>query len=102
YPSKSGRIDFQDISYKAWRSRTKIYHEQRNTHCPSNCLPLLLTSRQMHDETQSVLKRKKSKLTYILNISVLNDYDLFPTWISVPYPTNRVYALYADVRLFGS
>ncbi|KAJ5818205.1 hypothetical protein N7474_003796 [Penicillium riverlandense] len=102
YPSKSGRIDFHDIIYKAWRSRTKIYHEQRGTHCPSNCLPLLLTSRQIHDETQCILNRKNTKSTYVLNISVLNDYDLFPTWISVPYITNRVYALYTDVHLFGS
>ncbi|KAJ5190141.1 uncharacterized protein N7498_009126, partial [Penicillium cinerascens] len=32
----------------------------------------------------------------------LNDYDLFPTWTSIPYLTNRVHVLYADVRLFGS
>ncbi|CAL5874015.1 uncharacterized protein PFLUO_LOCUS8301 [Penicillium psychrofluorescens] len=102
YPSKSDRIDFQDIVYKAWLSRTKIYHEQRSTHCPSNCLPLLLTNRQIHGETQSALSRKNSKLPYVLDISILNDYDLFPTWLSVPHLTNRVHALHVDVRLFGS
>ncbi|KAJ5819031.1 hypothetical protein N7474_004622 [Penicillium riverlandense] len=99
YPSTSGRIDFYDIDYQAWRSKAKIYHEQRSSHCPSNCLPLLLANRQIHDETQSVLNRKK--FTYVLDISVLNDYDVFPTWVSVPFLTNRIYALAADVRLFG-
>lgn len=100
YPSTLGRIDFHNMDYMPWRSRTKIYHEQRTTHCPSNCLPLLLTSRQIYHETRSVLNRKK--FTYILDISVLNDYDLFPTWTSIPYLTNRVHALYVDVRFFGS
>ncbi|KAJ5605560.1 hypothetical protein N7510_008341 [Penicillium lagena] len=56
----------------------------------------------MHDETQSVLNRKKSKLIYILDISVLNDYDLFPTWISVPYLTNRVYSLWGRLGFHWS
>lgn len=100
YPSTLGRTDFHDIDYAAWRSKTTIYHEHRTTHCPSNCLSLLLTSRQIHDETRAVLDRKKCP--FVLDISVLNDYDLFPTWISIPCLTNRVRVLDVDVRLFGS
>ncbi|KAJ5156180.1 hypothetical protein N7492_008983 [Penicillium capsulatum] len=84
-PSKSERMDFQDIDYRAWRDNTTIYNEQRGQHCPSNSLGLLLTNH----------------LLWILDISVLNDYDLFPTWLSVPYITNHVPELRVNVRLFG-
>ncbi|KAH8703245.1 hypothetical protein BGW36DRAFT_403685 [Talaromyces proteolyticus] len=69
-------------------------------HCPSNCISLLLTNQQLSAETRTVIDRMKST-TYVLDVSVLNDMDLFPTWLSVPYITKRVSTLYADVRLFG-
>lgn len=102
-PSEIGRIDFQDIDYRAWRSRTSIYHEQRGQHCPSNALPLLLTNRQISAETQAILdiERQKSNLRYRLDISVLNDFDLFVTWLSVPWISNRLDSLVVDIRLFG-
>ncbi|KAJ5826043.1 hypothetical protein N7474_003181 [Penicillium riverlandense] len=100
-PSKSDRVDFQDIEYKAWRhALCGIYHERRSTHCPSNCLWLLLTCRQLAAQTKAVLNHMGSA-TYVLDISVLDDINLFPTWLSVPHITNRVSTLYVDVRLFG-
>ncbi|KAJ5577594.1 uncharacterized protein N7459_006558 [Penicillium hispanicum] len=99
-PSKSNRADFQDIKYRAWLDGPGgIYHERRSTHCPSNSLPLLLTCRQLSAETQSFLDRTGS--TYILDISVLDEVDLLPTWLAVPRITNRVSTLRVNVRLFG-
>ncbi|KAJ5497416.1 hypothetical protein N7463_009403 [Penicillium fimorum] len=100
YPSKLKMVDFPDMHYKANIEALRPYHEQRDTHSPSNSLPLLLTSRQVSVETQSVLSRTR-KTTYVLDISVLNDLDLFSTWISVPRPTTRLSTLHVDIRLFG-
>ncbi|KAJ5156451.1 hypothetical protein N7492_009254 [Penicillium capsulatum] len=102
-PFENGRIDFQDIDYRAWRSRAKILNENRNQHCPSNVASLLRTNRQLSAETQAILdiERQKSKLRYALDISVLHDYTLFVTWLSVPWISNRVDSLVANIRLFG-
>lgn len=102
-PSKLDRAEYKDIAYKAYLAGNgKIYHQKRSTHCPSNCLPLLLTNSQISAETQSILDRVQPPRTdYHLDISVLDDLDLFPTWLSVPRITNRVSTLFVDVRLFG-
>ncbi|KAJ5587832.1 uncharacterized protein N7459_003597 [Penicillium hispanicum] len=76
-----------------------VYHEQRETH-PSNALPLLLTNHQISAETRCIIQTAK-KLNYILDLSVLNEVDLFPTWLSVPWISNQVDTLTVDVRLFG-
>lgn len=42
------------------------------------------------------------KLTsYTPDISILNEFTFFLTWLSVPRLTNHVSTLYVDVRLFG-
>lgn len=87
------------MNYLAWRRN--IYHEQRTSHPPSNSVSLLLTSRQISTETQTVLGRLKIKSDYALDISVLNDIELYPTWVYIPHTTNRVSTLKVDVRLFG-
>lgn len=99
-PSKSNMVDIMDMEYKANMGPFRPYYEQRDTHSPSNSLPLLLTSRQVSIETQSALNRMK-RTTYVLGISVLNDRDLFSTWISVPRLTTRLSTLHVDMRLFG-
>ncbi|OKL63123.1 hypothetical protein UA08_01251 [Talaromyces atroroseus] len=100
-PSNANRVDFEDMDI-IWReSPYGIYHEQRGTHSPSNCISLLLTNRQLSAETRSVINRMRSTTTYVLDISVLNELELFPTWVSVPHITNRVSKLYVDVRFFG-
>ncbi|KXG52757.1 uncharacterized protein PGRI_080130 [Penicillium griseofulvum] len=98
-PSTSNMTDVEDMKYRATIISLRPYHEQRDTHSPSNSLPLLLTSRQVSMETQSILNRMK--ITYVLDISVLDDQFLFSTWISVPRLTIRLSTLHVNVRLFG-
>ncbi|CAI7633468.1 unnamed protein product [Penicillium glandicola] len=99
-PSKSNMVHLVDMRYKVNMGHLNPYHEKCDTHSPSNSLPLLLTSRQISIETEWVLNRMK-KTTYILDISVQNELDLFSTWISVPRLTTRLSTLHVDVRLFG-
>ncbi|KAJ5515901.1 hypothetical protein N7527_007461 [Penicillium freii] len=76
------------------------YHEKRDIHSPSNTLPLLLTSRQASVKTQWTLNRIQ-KTAYVLDVSVLNEGDMFSTWVSVPQLTTHLSTLHMDMRLFG-
>ncbi|KGO67738.1 hypothetical protein PITC_000760 [Penicillium italicum] len=99
-PSKSIMIELLDMPYKGNVEHFRLHHEQRNTHSPSNSLSLLLASSQISIEAQSTLDQMK-EITYILDISVLNELDLFSTWISVPRLTTYLSTLHLDIRPFG-
>ncbi|KAJ5506794.1 hypothetical protein N7453_005751 [Penicillium expansum] len=97
-PSKSNMIELLDMPYKGNVEHSRLHHEKRDTHSQSNSLSLLLTSRQISIETQSTLCRMQ-KTTYVLDISVLNELDLFSTWISVPQLTTRLSTLHrAEIK----
>ncbi|KGO67446.1 hypothetical protein PEX1_024970 [Penicillium expansum] len=99
-PLQSDGIEYNDLRYKAWISRGgSAFYNQQSKPNPSNCLPLLLTNRQILTETLVILGRKK--VDYILDISVKDDLQLFLTWLSVPCLTTHISTLYANVRLFG-
>ncbi|KAL2833058.1 hypothetical protein BDW59DRAFT_157195 [Aspergillus cavernicola] len=98
-PSKTNRTIFRDIPYNAWRCRAYYQEQQHNTQGPSNSLSLLLTSRQISSETQAILHLNPTD--YHLDISMLNEVDIFPTWLSVPRLTPCISTLTASVRLFG-
>ena len=102
-PSKSNREDFIDFDHRAWlHRRGAIYHDQHDTHISTlnSQVSLLLTNRQISAETQSMINSLRSR-PYILDLSVQNEVDLYPTWLQVPLVTNCVSTLYVNVRLFG-
>ncbi|KAL4808598.1 hypothetical protein BDV18DRAFT_157541 [Aspergillus unguis] len=99
-PSKENRVVYQDIDYRAWKHRA--YSQDRSTHRPPNCLALLLTCHQISAETKAILSLRKAHLhEYHLDISVLNEEEVYPTWTCVPQLTTHVVTLNADIRLFG-
>ncbi|KNG87790.1 hypothetical protein ANOM_004633 [Aspergillus nomiae NRRL 13137] len=97
-PSQSNRGSFRDMGYRAWRQI--IYYERRQSHCPYNASGLIRTNHQLSEETLATLDRISSS-PYVLDVSVLNDVGLYPTWLSVPRLTHRVSTLHVNVRLFG-
>ncbi|KAE8337286.1 hypothetical protein BDV24DRAFT_140230 [Aspergillus arachidicola] len=97
-PSQSNRGSFRDMGYRAWRQI--IYYERRQSHCPYNASGLIRTNHQLSEETLATLHRISSS-PYVLDLSVLNDVGLYPTWLSVPRLTHRVSTLHVNVRLFG-
>lgn len=101
-PSRSNRVPLEDsglITERWQRGGCGVYYEASNKQFSTNCLPLLLTNRQISAETKSVLDLLETD--YVLDISVLNDLDLFLTWITVPRLTHRINHLRTEVRLFG-
>lgn len=102
-PSRENRVVFRSIHRKKYLGQKRIFEERPEYRDVPNILPLLLTSRQVSAEATAVLEwmRSCSRLAYTLDVSVLNDQYLFPTWITVPALCNRIETLHVGVRLFG-
>ncbi|OJD28556.1 hypothetical protein ACJ73_00046 [Blastomyces percursus] len=61
---------------------------------------LLLVNRQIAAETRAILTRYP--LTYQLDIMMVQERYLWPTWLSVPVLSNRIEELKVTFRTFGS
>lgn len=60
---------------------------------------LLLLNHQLNAETLSLLRRKRpSAIQYVLDIAVVNDLELWPTWISVPLLGREIDEVYVSIR----
>ena len=101
-PSKSNRTQPRRPRYNTRRAIIfEPWLESSDNHSPANSLSLLLTNRQILAETQEALARMNDT-TYVLDTSVLNERETFPTWISIPRLTTHVSKVHVDVRLFGN
>ncbi len=69
----------------------------------STATPLQLTCRQVHDEVQEAILRLKSSrhLTYKLDLMMLDEAKLYPTWLAFPAFVDEIPRLDVDFRLFG-
>ncbi|KAF3389747.1 hypothetical protein DPV78_011710 [Talaromyces pinophilus] len=60
---------------------------------------LLLLNHQLNAETLSLVRRKHPSTTqYVLDVAVVNDLELWPTWISVPLLAREVGEVYVSIR----
>ncbi|KAK3314389.1 hypothetical protein B0H66DRAFT_568351 [Apodospora peruviana] len=90
----------------AWSQESRVFFEQ--TPVPNPVLGLLLTNRQLHDETRAMLKRsfsfdtKPARLpSYTLDVVYLKDCTLWSTWLSVPARAPHVDTVFTQFRLFN-
>src|SRR5689334_11526060 len=68
----------------------------------SNNLSLLLVNRQMHAETLENLEMIAYHPSYSLDIIVLDEVLLLPTWLSVPVNTTSIDTVSVTFRISGS
>jgi hypothetical protein len=66
-----------------------------------NAIPTLLVNKQLHRETKAVIDRLPNKHSYDLDILVVNEEELWPTWLSVPALTSQVEKVRATFRWIG-
>ena len=64
--------------------------------------PLLSVNAQLHRETLDALYRYVNKHVYLVDVVILNEVEVIPTWLHVPQLTNRVDRFHATVRISGS
>jgi len=66
-------------------------------------LSLLLTNRQLYDETLDMLQRASKAITspsYTADIIYLNDGTLWPTWLSTPFRASHADTVHVQFRIF--
>ncbi|KZW01813.1 hypothetical protein EXIGLDRAFT_716460 [Exidia glandulosa HHB12029] len=69
-----------------------------------NSLGLLLANRQLSLETSTTITRLRAsqRLTYVLDVILVNDSVLWPTWLCVPATVTVVDSVHVTFRAFGA
>jgi hypothetical protein len=92
------RVELHDMKYESRVAGRGIKFPKRR---PSTLLtPLLLVNRQIHNET--LVAVHQTPPSFELDIMIVNENKLFPTWIYVPPFKQNVENLYITIRTFGS
>ena len=65
-------------------------------------IPTLLVNHQLRDETLAAINIIPTKHSYELDLMIVNEETLWPTWLVVPEYTTRVDAVHATVRIVGT
>lgn len=64
---------------------------------------LQATNRQLREEVMLLInetfKTGKAKALFILDIMIVKDVGIFPTWLSFPYKTKRILSLRVNLRI---
>jgi hypothetical protein len=68
----------------------------------NNSLSLLLVNRQLHAETLANLNIIAKRAAYSLDIVILDEILLLPTWLSVPVITTSLHTVNVTFRISGS
>ncbi|KAF2004207.1 hypothetical protein P154DRAFT_51224 [Amniculicola lignicola CBS 123094] len=77
--------------------RSDIQHPVDPTAYQTNTIGLLLTNHQLHSETEDRLRNKPTR--YFLDVFLVEEAELWPTWTSIPRLDNRVDTLDVTFRI---
>jgi hypothetical protein len=96
-PRTVAAIEAQDRRPLSGRHSSNVFYTP-NSATP-RATPLLLTCRQLNDETKSLLKRTGIK--YELDVKFVYENYLVPTWVHVPILTHHVEHVHATFQTLG-
>jgi hypothetical protein len=95
-----GREEYEDIAYISRIKGRGIFYEKRRHH--TSAYALLLVNHQIHNETKAALERHSSGGNkYDMDIMLVNEEFLYPTWTSVPPLVRKVDAFSVTFRIVG-
>lgn len=66
-----------------------------------NCQGLLLTCRRLHSETSASIARVYPRLSYTLDLTLVNGGPLLPTWTFLPTYSRHINTVAATIRFLG-
>ncbi|MCJ1295920.1 hypothetical protein MMC34_007485 [Xylographa carneopallida] len=99
--TSQNRVTLDDLDSTSWS-----YGPQHNMYEPdgvtTSSLSLLLTNHQLWAETQSALQRLPARFSYYLDAMLVNERELWPTWLSVPALRTRLDNVAVTVRICGT
>ena len=97
------RTELWDCSYTSGRG-TKNVQWKRDTDIVklgrTRILPTLLVNRQLYSETLTAVHRLPSKHSYKIDVMIVDGFQLWPTWLSLPSPTRYIDNVHATLRTF--
>lgn len=95
------RIRFRNRFDDKYPTETNIYVCRRKPYIHATAL--LQTNRQLRQDTldivQDTLKTDKVKIPFVLDLMVIKDVGLLPTWMSCPYLPENIQRLKVNVRV---
>ena len=96
--------DFRNNPFLAWDyGLYNVKFAKSRAYTTSNALPLLLTNHQLNAEAHSAIARLDDKVRrYELDVMVVNERELWPTWTCVPVLTRHVEQVNVTFRLYAS
>ncbi|KAJ2965965.1 hypothetical protein NQ176_g10364 [Zarea fungicola] len=98
----SDRIRLRNRFDDKYPIETNIYVCRQKSYIHANAL--LQTNRQLRQDTldiiQDTLKTGKVKIPFVLDLMVIKDVGLLPTWMSCPYLPENIKRLKVNVRVF--
>lgn len=97
---RKDRISPEDVQYKSWSIGPKnvFYKSDESSNLP--VCRLLLLNHQIHDETISIVRRM-TRVSYHVDVMAIHEFELWPTWLSVPAIRTHVDEVRMDLRIFG-
>ena len=95
------RLELHGALYQSWKYGPQHKLFEPNGYA-TNSHPLLLTSRQLRAETQSALHHLPAKRSYRLDVMLVHEWELWPTWLSVPALWTRLDSVLTTIRICGA
>jgi hypothetical protein len=89
--------DFQSVSPYFHGDNVLYIEHPKQTDMAS----LLLVNRQLHTETLDAIRILPTKHSYILDLMIAEEHNLWPTWLYMPALTTRVDRVYCQIRSIG-
>ncbi|KAG4442351.1 hypothetical protein IFR05_002129, partial [Cadophora sp. M221] len=103
WASKSTRKP--NIDNHAFESERIKYDDSIQVHDPAHIgMPILHVNRQLRDETLRLMEHLNlpGERSYILDLMVVEENELWPTWLYIPTLTPRIASLQVNIRTCGT
>ncbi len=88
-----GREKYKLEALSTWSNGNHVYLQDS----PLGCPPFLLVNRQLYEEVRLALTRIEA--TYVLDIIILNEFDVILTWLLISKPSLCVSNLICNFRI---
>lgn len=100
-PLQTDRVPVKERQhYRGWGDGRTTLCTPNPSHYVPKASNLLRTNRQLKSETESLL-RKSQSLVYKLDLAIMQGYELWPTWTSIPSKARIVDEVCVKIRVAG-
>lgn len=99
--SQNRAVFTDDIKYQSWFGGRDVMYERHAIPNRTETMPTLLVNHQLHYETLDAIAMIRGKHSYELDVMVVNEVCVWPTWLYALEDTDRVDTLHATFRIQG-